>query len=399
MDKKKLLPVIIVLTTFFSAISAFAQVASVKGVVVDSNGEPVIQAGVVIDGTQTGVVTDIDGTFEINAPKGATLYISSIGFKSKKVYVSGGDLRVVLETESTALDEVVVVGYGSMKRKEMTSAISHIGAKDFSSVSSLDASMLIQGKVSGVSVSNTAVADPNNIGSIQIRGVSSRSAGNGPFIVVDGVPGGDLTNINPADIESIDVLKDGAASAIYGTRGSNGVILVNLKKGSKDGNIHTTYSGTVTLNAPKNELDMMTAEQYRAYRTVNNPLDDLGASSDWFKATTRLGFNHLHTLTVSGGNAKTNYRVTADYRYARGIDLSSDRREYGARAGVNHTTKSGLFTFTANLTPRIIKRNKMTGSYSNVLVINPTAPIYDETTSNGYYHFRQAQTIPTWSNL
>lgn len=230
MDKKKLLPVIIVLTTFFSAISAFAQVASVKGVVVDSNGEPVIQAGVVIDGTQTGVVTDIDGTFEINAPKGATLYISSIGFKSKKVYVSGGDLRVVLETESTALDEVVVVGYGSMKRKEMTSAISHIGAKDFSSVSSLDASMLIQGKVSGVSVSNTAVADPNNIGSIQIRGVSSRSAGNGPFIVVDGVPGGDLTNINPADIESIDVLKDGAASAIYGTRGSNGVILVNLKR-------------------------------------------------------------------------------------------------------------------------------------------------------------------------
>ena len=204
--------------------------------------------------------------------------------------------------------------------------------------------MLIQGKVSGVSVSNTAVADPNNIGSIQIRGVSSRSAGNGPFVVVDGVPGGDLTNINPADIESIDVLKDGAASAIYGTRGSNGVILVNLKKGSKDGNIHTTYSGTVTLNAPKNELDMMTAEQYRAYRTVNNPLDDLGASSDWFKATTRMGINHLHTLTVSGGNAKTNYRVTADYRYARGIDLSSDRREYGARAGVNHTTKSGLFT-------------------------------------------------------
>lgn len=254
MYKKKLMPVVIVLATFFSAISAFAQVAPVKGVVVDANGEPVIQAGVVIDGTQTGVVTDIDGVFEINAPKGSTLVISSIGFKSQKVYVSGGDMRVVLETESTTLDEVVVVGYGSMKRKEMTSAISHIGSKDFSSVSSLDASMLIQGKVSGVSVSNTAVADPNNIGSIQIRGVSSRSAGNGPFVVVDGVPGGDLTNINPADIESIDVLKDGAASAIYGTRGSNGVILVNLKKGSKDGNIHTTYSGTVTLNAQRMNL-------------------------------------------------------------------------------------------------------------------------------------------------
>lgn len=359
----------------------------VKGVVVDTDGEPVIQAGVQIEGTASGVVTDIDGKFEINAAKGSTLEVSSVGFRTQRVYVSGGDMRIVLETETTALDEVVVVGYGSMKRKEMTSAISHVSAKDFSSVSSIDASMLIQGKVSGVSVSNTAAADPNNYGSIQIRGVSSRSAGNGPFIVVDGVPGGDLTNINPADIESIDVLKDGAASAIYGTRGSNGVILVNLKKGSKDGNIHTTYSGSVTLNTPKQELDMLTAAQFRAYRTVKNPLEDLGADTDWFKETTRTGFNHLHTLTLSGGNAKTSYRVTADYRYATGIDLSSDRREYGARAGVNHTTKGGLFTFSANITPRIIHRNKATGSYSNVLGINPTAPVYDATTSNGYYHF------------
>lgn len=321
------------------SISVSAQTGSVvKGVVVDSNGEPIIQAGVLIEGTSTGVVTDLDGKFEINAPKGSTLEFSSIGYKTQKVYVSGGNMRVVLETESTALDEVVVVGYGSMKRKEMTSAISHVGAKDFNSVSSIDASMLIQGKVSGVSVSNTAAADPNNYGSIQVRGVASREAGNSPLIVVDGVPGGDLTNINPADIESMDVLKDGAASAIYGTRGSNGVILINLKKGSKDGNIHTTYSGTFTLNAPKNELDFLTADQFRTYRTVNNPLEDLGASTDWFKESTRMGMSHLHTLTLSGGNARTNYRVTADYRYARGIDLSSDRREYGARAGINHTT-------------------------------------------------------------
>ena len=133
-----------------------------------------------------------------------------------------------------------MVGYGTMKRKEMTSAISHIGAKDLNQISSLDASMLLQGKVSSVSVSNTALADPNNQGSIQIRGVSSRNAGLGPLIVVDGVPGGDMTNINPADIESIDVLKDGAASAIYGTRGSNGVILINLKKGTKDCLLYTS---------------------------------------------------------------------------------------------------------------------------------------------------------------
>ncbi len=388
MYRNKLLSFAIGLAALLCAAPLSAQTEiSVRGTVVDSDGEPVIQAGVVIPGTGTGVVTDLDGKFEIKAPKGSSLEVSSVGFKTRKVYVSGGELRITLEDERTVLDEVVVVGYGTMKRKEMTSAISHIGSKDFSSVSSLDASMLIQGKVSGVTVSNTAAADPNNYGSIQIRGVSSRSAGNGPLIVVDGVPGGDLTNINPTDIESIDVLKDGAASAIYGTRGSNGVILVNLKKGSKDGSIHTTYSGTVTLNVPKNELDMLTAEQYRAYRTVNNPLDDLGSSTDWFKETTRLGFTHFHTLTVSGGNQKTNYRVTADYRYARGIDLSSDRREHGARAGMNHTTKSGLFSFSVNLTPRIINRNKATGSYSSVLGINPTAPVYDGTSSNGYYHF------------
>ena len=164
-----------------------------------------------------------------------------------------------MKEESTALNEVVVVGYGTMKRKEMTSAISHVGAKDLNQISSLDASMLLQGKVSSVSVSNTALADPNSTGSIQIRGISSRNAGLGPLIVVDGVPGGDMTNINPADIESIDVLKDGAASAIYGTRGSNGVILVNLKKGTRDGEVHTTYSAAVTFNKAKKELDIMNA--------------------------------------------------------------------------------------------------------------------------------------------
>ena len=159
----------------------------------------------------------------------------------------------------------------------MTSAISHISAKDLNHISSLDASMLLQGKVSSVSVSNTAVADPNQSGSIQIRGISSRNAGLGPLFVIDGVPEGDMTNINPEDIESIDVLKDGAASAIYGTRGSNGVVLVNLKKGARDGQIHTSYSTSVTFNKAKKELDIMSPEEYRAYRHASNPLLDMGA--------------------------------------------------------------------------------------------------------------------------
>ena len=247
--------------------------------------------------------------------------------------------------------------------------------------------MLLQGKVSSVSVSNTALANPNSTGSIQIRGISSRNASLSPLIVIDGIPGGDLTNINPADIESIDVLKDGAASAIYGTRGSNGVILVNLKKGSKDGQIHTTYSTSVTFNKVKNELDIMNAEQYRAYCIPSNPLNDLGSSTDWFDEITRLGVTHMHTLTLSGGTARTNYRLTVDYRNAEGVDLRSDRREYGARASINHTTKDGLFTFSANISPRDIKRQVAANVFTGAIQNNPTVPVYDPKEKNGYYRF------------
>ncbi|MCR4565683.1 MAG: SusC/RagA family TonB-linked outer membrane protein [Bacteroidales bacterium] len=357
------------------------------GTVVDKDGEPIIGASVFVQGTQNGAITDLDGKFALSMSKGQNAVISYIGFEDKVVNFQGQtDLRIVMESATTALDEVVVVGYGSMKKREMTSAISHVSSKDLNQVSSLDSRMLLQGKVSGVNVDNSQVADPNQQGSIQIRGVSSRQAGTGPLYVIDGVPGGDMTNINPADIESIDVLKDGAASAIYGTRGGNGVILVNLKKGSRDGSVHTQYSGSFTLNQPKRELQTLTAKQYRAYRCADNPVNDFGSSTDWFKASTRTGMSHMHTLTVSGGNARSNYRVTADYRYATGIDLRSDRREYGARASANHTTKSGLFSFTASVTPRVIRKNNSVG-FGSVLENNPTYPIYDDNSPNGYYQF------------
>ena len=357
------------------------------GVVVDEDGEPVIGASVFIQGTQSGAITDLDGKFSLALDKGQDVVISFIGFQDKVIHYQGQkDLRIVLEAAINTIDEVVVVGYGTMKKKEMTSAISHVSAKDLNQVTSLDSRMLLQGKVSGLSVDNSQSADPNHQANIQIRGVASRQAGTGPLYVIDGIPGGDMTNINPADIESIDVLKDGAASAIYGTRGGNGVILVNLKKGSRDGTIHTQYSGSFTINQAKRELQLLTPDQYRAYRCVNNPLADFGASTDWFKAATRTGMTHMHTLTLSGGNARTNYRVTADYRYATGIDLRSDRREYGARATMNHTTKSGLFSFSAAITPRVIQKNNSVG-FGAILQNNPTYPVYDDTSPNGYYQF------------
>ncbi|MBR4775167.1 MAG: SusC/RagA family TonB-linked outer membrane protein [Bacteroidales bacterium] len=357
------------------------------GTVVGEDGEGVIGAVVFVEGGQGSAVTDLDGHFSLSVSKGKKVVVSCLGFVEQSFIFQGQkDLRIVLQAETTTLDEVVVVGYGTMKKKEMTSAISHVGANDLNKITSLDSKMLLQGKVSGVNVDNSAVGDPNSQADIQIRGVSSRQAGTGPLYVIDGIPGGDMTNINPADIASIDVLKDGAASAIYGTRGGNGVILVNLKKGTRDGSVHTEYNTSLTLNMPKRELQLLTPDQYRAYRCASNPLADFGASTDWFKAATRIGTSHMHTLSMSGGNAKTNYRLTTDYRYAKGIDLRSDRREYGARLGVNHTTASGLLSFSANVAPRIIRKNNSVG-FGAILQNNPTYPVYDQNSPDGYYQF------------
>lgn len=379
--------------TLWAALPMAAQNINVKGRVVDAkDNEPIIGATVMVKGTQKGTVSDIDGNFQLTGVDSkATITISSIGYKTADVAVNGQtNIQVTLKEDSEVLDEVVVIGYGTMDKKELTSAISHISDKDFLSVSTIDPSMMIQGKVSGVSITNTGAGDPNNQASIQIRGVSSRSAGLGPLIVIDGVPGGNLTNINSNDIASFDILKDGAASAIYGTRGSNGVILITTKKGSKDGQVHTSYNGSISIDLAQKELDMLTADEYRELRLGSGGVGvDLGGNDDWWKAVTRTGFSHKHTLTLSGGNEKTNYRVSADYRDAKGIDRRSGREEYGARASINHTTKSGLFTFGLNVAPRIAyRKNSDWNTFRNALEANPTTPIKDPTDPSKYYNFQ-----------
>lgn len=368
-----------------------AQQISIKGTVTDPSGNPLIGVSVTVPGTRIGAATDIDGNFSLEADSKGKLKFSYIGYETMEEAINGRKvINVVMKENSEVLDEVVVIGYGTMDKKELTSAISHVGEKDFLTVSSLDPSMMIQGKVPGVSITNTGAGDPNNQASIQIRGVSSRSAGLGPLIVIDGVPGGNLTNINPNDIASFDILKDGAASAIYGTRGSNGVILVTTKKGSKDGNTHTSYSGTFAWDKIVKELDMMSAQDYRDVRLGWGDRGvDLGGNIDWLDAVSRTGFTMQHTLTVSGGNERSNYRVSADYRDANGVDLRSHREEYGARASVMHTTKGGLFTINLNVAPRIIYRdNADWGVFRNAIEANPTTPLMDPENPNLYYNFQ-----------
>lgn len=373
----------------FATLTASAQQVKVTGTVTDPGGEPLV--GVSVKAGSTGAITDIDGKYSVEVASSGTISFSYVGFETIMEKVNGRKtINVTLKEKNDVLNEVVVIGYGTMDKKELTSAISHVGEKDFLTISSLDPSMMIQGKVAGVSITNTGAGDPNNQASIQIRGVSSRSAGLGPLVVIDGVPGGNLTNINPNDIASFDILKDGAASAIYGTRGSNGVIVVTTKKGTKDGNMHTSYSGMASWDVIKNELKMMNADEYRDVRLGWGDTGvDLGGNYDWLDGVSRTGFTTQHTLSMSGGNAQSNYRVSVDYRNAHGIDLRSKREEYGARASMMHTTKGGLFTLTANVAPRIIYRDQADWSvFKDAIEANPTTPLMDPENPARYYNFQ-----------
>lgn len=373
----------------FATLTASAQQVKVTGTVTDPGGEPLV--GVSVKAGATGAITDIDGKYSVDVASSGSITFSYVGFETIMEKVNGRKtINVTLKEKNDVLNEVVVIGYGTMDKKELTSAISHVGEKDFLTISSLDPSMMIQGKVAGVSITNTGAGDPNNQASIQIRGVSSRSAGLGPLVVIDGVPGGNLTNINPNDIASFDILKDGAASAIYGTRGSNGVIVVTTKKGTKDGNMHTSYSGMASWDVIKNELKMMNADEYRDVRLGWGDTGvDLGGNYDWLDGVSRTGFTTQHTLSMSGGNAQSNYRVSVDYRNAHGIDLRSKREEYGARASMMHTTKGGLFTLTANVAPRIIYRDQADWSvFKDAIEANPTTPLMNPENPARYYNFQ-----------
>ncbi|MDE5711734.1 MAG: SusC/RagA family TonB-linked outer membrane protein, partial [Bacteroides sp.] len=388
----RMLFLVLLCTLWAFSLPVAAQTLNLKGTVTDaSTHEGLIGANIKVKGTTQGCITDIDGNFSLsNVNAKAVLVVSSIGYATQEVPVNGqSQLNIVMKEDSELLAEVVVIGYGTMDKKELTSAISHVSEKDFLSISSIDPTMMIQGKVPGVSITNTGAGDPNNQASIQIRGVSSRSAGLGPLIVIDGVPGGNLTNLNANDIASFDILKDGAASAIYGTRGSNGVILITTKKGQKDGVVRTSYNGTFAFDVMKEELDMLSAQEYRDLRLADGKGVDLGGNDNWLDAVSRTGFTMQHTLTLSGGNDKTNYRVSADYRDAKGIDRRSGREEYGARASFNHTTASGLLTFTANLAPRIAYRDQSDwNAFRNAIEANPTTPIMDPEDPSRYYNFQ-----------
>lgn len=377
-----------VITLLFVSIITFAQERTVSGKVTDSSGAPLENASVVVKGATTGTQTSRLGTFSIKVPPSATtLVVSSINYESKEVPIGNGNISVTLLSSNGALESVTVVavGYGTLDKREVTSAVAHIEAKDLLQVGGNGALMSLQGKVAGLTITNTSIADPNSGPSIQLRGVSSRSAGLGPLYVINGVPGGNIDNLNQNDIASIDVLKGGAASAIYGTRGSNGVILITTKKGSSQQ--QAFYDGYVSFDQPTNQLEVLSREEFLAHpeRGV-----DFKGNTNWFDAVSRKqAVSHKQTVQFSGGSPRTNYIVSFDYRNAEGLELRSSKNEYGARLNLNHTSANNLYSVAITIAPRVLKsNNSSTGAFSQGITLNPTIPVRDTLNSSRFFNVR-----------
>ena len=376
--------------------SSFAQIG-IQGTVSDPNGIPIAGASVIVKNSSTGVVTDFDGKFQLDvASTDAVLTVSYIGFETYETAVGNQTtFDVVLKENLQELDEVVVIGYGTQKRADVTSAVSTVQAEDFVKGNVKDAAQLIQGKVAGLTISAPS-GDPTEGTQIKLRGVSSLTGGTAPLVLVDGVPG-NLSTVAPEDIATIDVLKDGSATAIYGTRGTNGVIIITTKQGNFNERATIEYSGYSSLSTISEKMDFLDAGELRekfaqGYEFVGANLQDFGHTTDWLDEITRDAISQVHNLIFRGGNDATNITASINYRDLEGIFLKSETEKYTGRISVNHAMfDNKLKTNVAVIASEQVFNALGDGTsfdpyiYRQAIIRNPTEPIYD---SNGNWNER-----------
>ena len=345
----------------------FAQ-SNVSGTVKDANGEPLIGVSVLEVGTQNGAVTDMYGNYKLNVKPGAKLKISYIGFTPQTVK-AGSNSQIVLQEDNTALNEVVVVGYGTMRRKDVTSSITTVKAEDLNQGVFTDPGQMLQGKVPGLVVSSTA--DPNGSPTITLRGASTlRTGAMSPYYVVDGIPGVDISIVSPEDIESIDVLRDATATAIYGSKAANGVIIITTKKGAEE-KTNVSYNGYVAFDNILKKYDVCTADDLRQYAKDNNiTLKDGGANTDWQDEVLRTGISHNHNVNISGGNGSTNYMISADLRKREGVIKMTGFDRFNVRSLVSTKTLKDHLTVS-------LGANMMYGKHFGVPSGNEGASVLD----------------------
>ena len=370
---------------------------TVQGTVVNrSTGQAISGVTISVKGTAVSTQSDENGRFTIQAQNGAVLVATYLGFQVMELPVSGTQVSFTLTPLQEVIDEVIVVGYGTQRRSEVTSAVSSVKEKDFNQGGMRSPVDLVQGKVAGLNVTRTQGSNPNSGTSIQLRGMASIQGGNTPLIVIDGIPGGNLDLIKQGDIESIDVLKDGSAAAIYGTRGNGGVILVTTKKGRAGTSAfeYYTYGQTEAIaRRPK----MLSASQFRDLIIVgqDRPTLDLGSSTDLYdELINHNNFSTFHNFVGSGGGENSSYRASINYEKAQGIAKKNERDQFGGRVNFSQTGLNNRLTFSGNVAANFNKADLLGGKteyFEQAIQRNPTAPLYNEDGSfyqtQGYNNF------------
>ena len=349
----------------------------VQGVVVDELG-PVIGAAVLEEGTSNGVSTGLDGDFVLTVSSAdAIVSVSCIGYATLSFKASEVPSTIVLGEDNTFLNESVVIGYGTLSKKELSSSIVQVDKEDLFKGGMNNPMEMLTGKVAGLNVVTTEAANPNSNSSMQVRGATSLNAGNEPLIVIDGVPGGNLRNVTPQDIESMTVLKDAASAAIYGTRGANGVILITTKKGSGEvGQAHVSYDSYFAYNIAKDIPQVLSADEFRRSRRGN----DFGASTDWYNLLlNKFSYDLNQYISVDGSSEKGSYNASVLYKKATGLDLTDSRQEYGGRAAVEQRVLNNRLQLNFSLNARRVDEvYGNDGMFDTALSMNPTMPVYNE---------------------
>lgn len=375
------------------------QQTNVHGVVKDAKGNPVADATVSVKGTNRSALTATDGSYSIDAKPGDVLVITHVAFGSKEVTVGGEAVyNVSLADNNSTLSDVVVVGYGKSSKRTLTSSITSVKPGELNKGAIGDVGQLLQGKVAGLNI--TASGDPNRPAAVVLRGPSTINSPQGPFYVIDGVPGADIAAIAPDDIASIDVLKDAAATAIYGNKAANGVIIVTTKKG-KRGQPQASYNGYIGRETVTSNLNLMNAAQIRDYITKNgssfSPADDKNANTDWMKAIEKdAALSHNHNLSLSGGNDKSTYSASLNYLSKEGILSGSKLERVIARLSVEQYALNDKVKFGLNVSNSSSKANNV--PLQNIVLLQaakhlPISPVYNDDgtyfenfNTTGYYN-------------
>ncbi len=401
--KHKLLSLVLMAVAVLFATTAQAQI---RGTVVEaSTGEPIIGASIIQVGTTTGVITDFDGNFELNVPEGAELQFSYMGFQTQTLPAKNG-MKVALKEDAFEIQEVVAIGYGSQKKKEVTGSVASVKAENFNAGVKSNPVGLLQGKVAGLNIAHTS-SDPTQGGySIQIRGTSTLGKGTGstPLYIVDGVPVSSIDNIAPDEIASMDVLKDGSAAAIYGTRGTNGVILITTKRAQNGeggetiyvcGKMNVEYNSYVSVSVPRTNTGFATPEQFRNLAELSGgkikPVLYTGANgeeynTDWMAAAMKkAAVTTNHNIALSGATKNFNYRTSVNYKYAEGLAKNTDRNEIIAKFAADQKALQGWLQFQYDFSYMHYKNNYDCGDFKQAATLNPTYPIKDESTMSGYF--------------